>query len=122
MNGKARRTPEYLQHMLEAIQRIKAYMADMDRPTFDTDTRTQDAIIRNPEVLGEAARNVLQYDAAYTAAHPEFPWAMAYRMRNALSHGYADIDLGTVWNTVQTDLPQLEQQLTALLGGARSTP
>jgi uncharacterized protein with HEPN domain len=52
-------------HMLEAIQRIKAYMAGIDRQTFEEDRRTQDAIIRNLEVLGEAARNVLQHDPAF---------------------------------------------------------
>ena len=73
MNGKARRTTEYLHHMQ-------------------------------------------QHDPGFVAAHSEVPWALAYRMRNALSHGYADIDLGTVWNTVQTNLPQLERQLMALIG------
>jgi uncharacterized protein with HEPN domain len=116
MNGKARRTTEYLDHMLEAIRRINAYVVGLDRRGFESDTRTQDAIIRNLEVIGEAARNVKQHDPGFVAAHSEVPWALAYRMRNALSHGYADIDLGTVWSTVQTNLPQLERQLMALLG------
>lgn len=116
MNGKVRRTPEYLNHMVAAIDRIENYVADLDRRTFDADIRTQDAVIRNLEVLGEAARNVLQHDPAFVAAHPEVPWALAYRMRNALSHGYAEVDLGTVWNTVQTNLPSLKAQLKAVLG------
>jgi uncharacterized protein with HEPN domain len=116
MIGKVRRTPDYLNHMLEAIRRINAYKEGLDRAAFDLDTRTQDAVIRNLEVIGEAARNVQQNDATFVAAHPEVPWALAYRMRNALSHGYADIDLGTVWNTIQTNLPELEHQLMALLG------
>jgi uncharacterized protein with HEPN domain len=116
MNGKARRTTEYVDHMLEAIRRINAYAAGFDRRGFDLDTRTQDAIIRNLEVIDEAARHVQQHDPEFVAAHSEVPWALAYRMRNALSHGYADIDLGTVWSTVQTNMPQLERQLMALLG------
>ena len=48
MNGKARRTTECLDHMVEAIRRINAYAAGLDRRGFDLDTRTQDAIIRNP--------------------------------------------------------------------------
>jgi uncharacterized protein with HEPN domain len=115
MNGMPRRTPEYLDHMLEAIRRINAYAAGLDRRGFDLDTRTQDAIIRNLEVIGEAARNVQQHDPGFVAAHSEIPWALAYRMRNVLSHGYADIDLGTVWSTVQTNLPRLERQLMALV-------
>ena len=116
MNGKTRRTTEYLEHMLEAIHRINTYKKDLDRQAFDADTRTQDAVIRNLEVIGEAARNVQQHDPAFVAAHAEVPWAQAYRMRNALTHGYADIDLDTVWNTIQTSLPQLDRQLMELLG------
>jgi uncharacterized protein with HEPN domain len=116
MNGKVRRTPEYLNHMLMAIDRIENYVANLDRRTFDADTRTQDAVIRNLEVLGEAARNVLQHDPAFVAAHPDVPWARAYRMRNALSHGYAEVDLGAVWNTVQMNVPSLKAQLKVLLG------
>jgi uncharacterized protein with HEPN domain len=117
MNGKVRRTPEYIDHMLDAVHRINAYMTDLDRLAFDADTRTQDAVIRNLQVIGEAARNIQRHDPDFVAAHPEVPWALAYRMRKALSHGYADIDLGTVWNTARTNLPQLERQLLALLKG-----
>ena len=94
----------------------------LDRLAFDTDTRTQDAIIRNLEVIGEAARNIQRHDPGFVAAHPEVPWALAYRMRNALSHGYADIDLGTVWNTARTNLPQLELQLLALRDDSGNKP
>ena len=96
MNRETVRTPGYLRHMPEAIHRIDTYMSGLDRAAFESDTRTQDAVIRNLEVIGEAARNVQQNDPGFVAAHPDVPWALAYRMRNALSHGYADIDLGTV--------------------------
>jgi uncharacterized protein with HEPN domain len=96
MNANAWRTTEYLGHMLEAMHRINAYVTGLDRLAFDMDTRTQDTVIRNLEVIGEAARNIQQHDLGFVAAHPGVPWALAYRMRNALSHGYADIDFGTV--------------------------
>jgi len=115
MNRETVRTPGYLRHMLEAIHRIDTYMSGLDRAAFESDTRTQDAVIRNLEVIGEAARNVQQHDPGFVAAHPDVPWALAYRMRNALSHGNADIDLGTVWNTARTNLPELRRQLLALL-------
>lgn len=115
MMPNTHRTEEYLRHMLEAIRRIAAYLQGFDRTAFDMDPRTQDAVIRNLEVIGEAARNVLQRDPAFVAAHPEIPWSLAYRTRNALSHGYADVDIGTVWNTATTDLPELEKRLMALL-------
>jgi uncharacterized protein with HEPN domain len=115
MNAKPSRTQDYLQHMLDAIERIEAYSAGFDWNAFDGDSRTQDAVIRNLEVIGEAARNVLRHDSAFVTAHPEVPRGKAYQMRNALSHGYAYVDVGTVWRTVQTSLPQLKNQLTVLL-------
>ena len=117
MNGRPPRTTEYIGHMLDAIRRISTYVTGLDRLAFDADTRTQDAVIRNLEVIGEAARNIQQHDRDFVAAHPDVPWALAYRTRNALSHGYADIDLGAVWNTARTNLPELERQLLALLTG-----
>jgi uncharacterized protein with HEPN domain len=73
MNAKGRRTPDYLGHMLEAIVRIESYTKDLDRDAFDADPKTQDAVVRNLEVLGEAARNVVQNDPAFVAAHPDVP-------------------------------------------------
>ncbi|MBV9748461.1 MAG: DUF86 domain-containing protein [Acetobacteraceae bacterium] len=95
--------------MLEAVRRIETYTAGMDRAAFLADTRTQDAVIRNLEIVGEAARNVQRHDPAFVAAHPEVPWAIAYRMRNVLSHGYADVDLDVVWSTITTALPDLRE-------------
>ena len=103
--------------MLEAIRRIAGYVKDFDRPAFDRGIRTQDAVIWNLEIVGAAARNILNNDPAFAAAHPEIPWAVAYRMRNVLSHGYANVDLTTVWPTVQQDLPNLERKLAELPAG-----
>jgi uncharacterized protein with HEPN domain len=117
MNAKHPRTQEYLRHMLDAIGPIEAYTTGFDLNAFNADTRTQDAVIRNFEVIGEAARSVLRHDSAFVTAHPEVPRGKAYQMRNALNHGYAhmDMDMETIWRTVQTSLPQLKNQLTVLL-------
>lgn len=96
MSGKSLRTSECLAHMQEAIRRIAAYVKDLGSTTFEQDIRTQDPVIRNLEIIGEAARNVLEHDPVFAPAHPEIPWAVAYRTRNALSHGYAEVDLATV--------------------------
>lgn len=115
MSGKASRTSEYLHHMLEACRRISRYVEGLDQAAFEADTRTQDAAIHNLEVIGEAARNVLDNDPEFAAAHAEIPWAIAYRMRNALSHGYATVSLPTVWLTISEHIPMLERQLADLL-------
>jgi uncharacterized protein with HEPN domain len=89
---EAPRTTEYLDHVIEdmneQIRRINAYNEGLDRMAFDRDMRTQDAIIRNLEA---AARDIQQHSPTPVAAHPEVPSALAYKMRNSLSHGYANI-------------------------------
>ena len=121
MSGGSDRTQSYLHHMLGAIRRTGVYIEHMDEPAFLADTRTQDAVIRNLEIVGEAARNVERRNAAFVAAHPEIPWALAYRMRNALSHGCADVDLHTVWTTAKTVLPKLRDQVTMLVRETRGS-
>ena len=115
MSGRKRRTPDYLGHMLEAVNRITDYMSGLSNEAFRDDNRTQDAVIRNLEIIGEAAHNVLKSDPVFIAANPEVPWLLAYRMRNMLSHGYADVDLEVVWSTTKSSLPDLHIRLMTLL-------
>jgi len=88
----------------------------MDEFTFSRDELIQDAVIRNLEIVGEACRNVERNYPDFAAAHPDLPLAFAYEMRNALAHGYFKIDLAIVWKTIATDLPDLYDQLRAILG------
>lgn len=113
------RLRDYLEHMLTAITRIQAFTAGMPEATFHLDARTQDAVIRNLEIVGEAAHNVMRNHPDFARAHPSVPWRRAYEMRNAVSHGYFAVDLETIWRTVRDDLPSLEAQITDLL---RSIP
>ena len=87
---------ERLADILAAIDRIRRYVQD-DRTRFDTDELLQSAVLHWIEIIGEAAPGVS--DKA-RAAHPEVPWRVITDMRNRVSHGYFDIDLDVVWNTV----------------------
>ncbi len=109
-----RRLADYLQHILEAIDNIRDYTAGATLETYLADRKTQDAVLRNLEVIGEASNNVVKPHAAFAAAHPDVPWRFAYEMRNALSHGYFTVDHMIVWRTVQTDLPPLRAQVAQL--------
>ena len=100
------RLPEYLGHILEAIERIHRYVEDLDEVGFLQDEKTQDAVIRNFEIIGEAS-NIKQYHPEFARQHPEVPLNFAYEMRNALAHGYFKIDLEIVWKTIHADLPEL---------------
>jgi uncharacterized protein with HEPN domain len=113
--AKALRTADYLQHIGEAIDLIVSYTAGMDLSAFSADRKTQDAVIRNLEIVGEACNNIARHDPEFETRHPEVPWRFAYEMRNALAHGYFAVDVGIVWQTIQRDLPVLKKQVQDLL-------
>ena len=86
----------------------------LDELAFLHSEIVQDAVIRNFEIIGEASRNIERHHPEFAAAHPELPLDVAYEMRNALAHGYFKVDLGIVWRTIQSDLPQLLQLVRSL--------
>lgn len=108
------RVADYVDHMLNAIERIQRYTQGMTDSTFLGDELVQDAVIRNLEFVGEAARNIERDHPAFAAAHAEVPWEEMYLMRNRVAHGYFSIDLGIVWQTLQRELPDLQQLLSGL--------
>lgn len=108
------RVTEYLGHILQAIGRIKRYTAGMDETAFLGDELVQDAVIRNIEVLGEAAKNVERHHPEFAAEHTDVPWGDIYLMRNRVSHGYFSVDMEIVWKTIQRDIPELEQKIESL--------
>lgn len=114
MSKDALRIPEYLGHILEAIQRIESYTEDVDEVAFLESKMVQDAVIRNIEIIGEAARNIERYHPDFAVRHPEVPWEDIYLMRNRVAHGYFSIDFEIVWKTIQNDLPELQQQILKL--------
>ena len=109
------RLPEYLGHIVQAIDRVHRYVADMTETRFLQDEKTQDAVIRNFEVIGEASNNIKKYHPDFVRQHPEVPLNFAYEMRNALAHGYFKIDFEVVWTTIHADLPGLRAQIAALI-------
>lgn len=113
--ASAQRCSDYLRHIVEAIDTIQGYTAGLDAAAFIADRKTCDAVIRNLEIVGEACNNVTKHHAAFAAAHSSIPWGFAYEMRNALSHGYFNVDHAIVWQTVQGDLPSLRAQVASLL-------
>lgn len=103
------RLADYLAHILEAIDRIERYTEDVSEVGFMNDSLIQDAVIRNFEVIGEAARNIQVQYPKFVEAHPELPLFSAYEMRNAVAHGYFKVDYEVVWKTMQKDLPNLHR-------------
>lgn len=114
MNKKALRLSDYLQHMRDAAARVQRYTHGKSQLDFTADEQLQDAVVRNIEIIGEAARNVTLNAPDFTRQNPQIPWAALYAMRNRLSHGYWTIDLAVVWQVIQRDLPELKERLDQL--------
>jgi uncharacterized protein with HEPN domain len=105
---------DYLSHMLDAADQACAYIEDMEKEDFLTDKRTQQAVILNIVIIGEAATKLLKDYDGFLREHPEVPWHAMKGMRNRIAHGYFDINLDIVWDTVKTALPDLLAQLPAV--------
>ena len=108
------RVPDYLDHMLEAARQACAYVESLSKEDFLDDKRTQQAVILNIILIGEEATKLLKDDEAFAHQHPQVPWSSMKGMRNRIAHGYFEINLDTVWETVQTALPRLIEQLPAI--------
>ena len=90
--------------ILESIRKINSFTKDHAFQTFISDEKSIDAVIRNFEVIGEAASNVPE---EIKAKFPSIPWEEMKGMRNILIHEYFGVSLSTIWKTIETDLPSL---------------
>ena len=119
MRAPPARDPAYAGHMIEAIARIRRYVGRKGRAAFLGSPLLQDAVIRNIEVIGEAAGRVSR---EFAARHASIPWRDIAGMRHRLIHGYLTVNLETVWQVVKRDLPALERDLRALVARKPAAP
>lgn len=108
------RLPDYLDHIQQAATDARSFVEGMAKDDFLADKRTQQAVIMSLIVIGEAATKVMDGYVEFTQAHADVPWRSMRNMRNRMAHGYFDINLDVVWETVQEWLPALLQQLPAV--------
>jgi len=102
----------FLQHIQMCIERIASYTPNGESE-FLTDPKTQDAIIRNLEIIGQAVRDYGIETLESAAA--EIPWKRIAGLRNVLAHQYLGVDLRLTWNIVDKELPKLHATVTRLL-------
>jgi uncharacterized protein with HEPN domain len=95
----------YLLHILEAIEKIEGYIAPVDFDDFTDNNMMIDAVVRELEIMGEAARNLSQ---SFQDKHFEIPWYKIKAMRNVLIHEYFGVNLKVVWDTCKNDVPALK--------------
>jgi len=108
------RLPDYLEHLHQAAVDARSFVDGMPKEAFLNDKRTQRAVIMSLIIIGEAATKVMDGHSRFIQAHPEVPWSSMRNMRNRMAHGYFDINLDIVCETVQAWLPMLLDQLPAV--------
>ncbi len=115
MNGnKVPRVVDYVDHRIDAAQRIRYDTEGLTHDQFLANTLVRDGVIRNFEVIGEAARNVELADPAFIQQHADIAWAGAQGMRHRLAHGYFRINFDLVWKAIERDIPELLEKPLAL--------
>ena len=112
MSSRSRQWRFRLHHIIEALEKIHNYVDGMSMEGFQADSRTNDAILRNLEIIGEAARLVPDN---ITSRHLQIPWGDMRAMRNVVAHEYDRVNLRPVWDAIHSALPPLVPLLLQLL-------
>ena len=112
MKGKDRIIIDYLNDILESIINIKSFLKDIDYPDFQEDVKTQYAVIRALEIIGEASKKIPQ---TVKENNSWIPWRFMAGMRDKLIHDYSGVDIEVVWNTTTRDILSLEEDVKNLV-------
>ncbi len=101
-------------HILDSIDAIESYLAGMTQGSFAKDTKTQDAVTRRLEIIGEAVKSLDKIVPEIFANHPEVPWKNIKGMREKLAHDYDTVSVPILWNTATQELPLLRDAVRKL--------
>jgi len=105
----SKRSPELLvEDIWESIEKIERYTAGMTQDNFQSDEKTTDAVVRNFEIIGEAAGRLPE---DFTDQHSEIEWGKITGLRNRIVHEYFGVDLQIIWQILKKDLPAFKESL-----------
>jgi len=116
------RLPDYIDHIQQAAMDACNFVDGLCKDDFLENKCTQRAVVMSFIIIGEAATKVMDSYGAFAQAHHEVPWRSMRNMRNRMAHGYFDINLDVVWETVKEWLPGLLKQLPAVRQAAEDDP
>lgn len=100
-----------IEDIWEAIEKIERYTNGMTQDTFQEDEKTSDAVVRNFEVIGEAAGRLPE---DFTNRYSEIVWSKIVGLRNRIVHEYFGVDLEIIWQILQNDLPAFKAALSTI--------
>ncbi len=106
-----RATSLLVEDIWEALEKINRYVAGLDRDTFLKDDKTIDSVVRNLEIIGEAANRLPEN---FRNQRPEIEWRKIIGLRNRVVHDYFNIDVEIVWEIIQNDLPDFKAKLSLI--------
>jgi len=102
----------YLEDIVTAIRKIEKYTQEISLKFFESDEKTVDAVIRNLEIIGEAANNIPK---EVKNKYSDIPWNRIVAMRNKVIHEYFGVDWDILWQTIQEDIPDLKKQINKMI-------
>lgn len=102
----------YLKDILAAIIKVEKYSKGVDYQVFVSDEMRHDAVLRQLEIVGEAAS---KFSSDFKKQNPNLPWKEAKDLRNLLIHAYDDVNLEIIWKTIIKDLPEFKKQIKTIL-------
>lgn len=102
----------YIYHIRDSINKIYEYTESISEEVFKSKSIYQDSVIRQIEIIGEAASKLSN---SFKEKHPDIPWKNIIGMRNKLIHDYFGIDINAVWKTVTSDIPVLKKEIKLII-------
>lgn len=102
----------YLRDILDSINKIEKYIKGFSFEEFSNNNEKIDAVVRNLEIIGEAARNIPK---DITDKYPKIPWEKMVSTRNKVLHEYSGVDEEILWQTITEDLLPVKNQLQKVL-------